>query len=268
MLNRGLVMTFGPCTVLLVAAGFTIVRSEGSIDVGTIVQRWSAANRADFEAAEHYSYIERIRTDDGTKTYQVTLLLGTPYKRLIEEDGQALPPSDARQQARDLEDARRHRTNESPDERTRRFSDYEHAREQAHRIIEEMPHAFDYALRTTKPVGTRTVYVLDATPRQGYEPPTVEAHVLAAMRGQFWIDTRTFQLVRGSAHVLHPVSIEGFLATVEPGTEFEVAQQPVSDGVWLPKHFAIQRRSSILHLFNHQASEDHTYFGYHRSPPS
>ena len=266
--NR-VVEAFGTCLVFVVAIAVTTLQSSAPLtDVETIVQRWTAANRADFAAAQHYGYVERIRTDDGTKTYEVTLLLGTPYRRLIEADGTALSPSDAEQQERELEDARHERATESAEERARRVADYQQSRERAHRIIEEMPHAFDYTLRSTEVVQTRTVYVLDATPRQGYDPPNVEAHVLTGMRGQFWIDTRTFQLVRGWARVLHPVAVEGFLATVEPGTEFEVEQQPVADGIWLPTHFAIHSRSAILHLFHHQASEDHVYSNYRRFPSS
>jgi hypothetical protein len=269
-LKRSAVVTvFGPCTVFLVAAGFNTPRADNSVDdVETIVRRWTEANRADFAAAAHYGYVERIRTDDGTKTYRVTLLLGTPYRRLIEEDGKPLSPSDSQQQAQDLEDARRQRISESPNDRARRLADYERSREHAHRFIEELPQAFTYTVRSTDRVQAGTVYVLDAAPRQGYDPPNVEGRVLTGMRGQFWIDTRTFQLVRGWARVLHPVSIEGFLATVEPGTEFEVEQQPVAEGIWLPTHFAIHSRSAILHLFHRQNSEDHTYFDYRRSPPS
>jgi hypothetical protein len=266
--QRTVVTTFGPLTAVLLAAGLANLESDKGVDVAMIVQRWTAANRADFEAAAHYGYIERIRTDDGTKTYQVILLVGTPYRRLIEEDGRQLPPSDAQQEARDLEDARDKRSSETPDERARRAAEYQQTRERAHRIIEEMPHAFDYAFhvaQVTQASQSRTVYVLEATPRAGYDPPNREAQVLGGMQGQFWIDTRSFQLVRGWARVNHPVSIEGFLATVEPGTEFEVEQQPVADGIWLPSHFAIHSRTSILHLFHQHTSEDHTYVNYRRS---
>ena len=65
------------------------------------------------------------------------------------------------------------------------------------------------------------------------------------MQGEFWIDTITFQWVRASARVLRPVSIAGIFARVQPGTAFELEQMPMSDDVWLPRHFQIQSRSSI-----------------------
>jgi hypothetical protein len=127
-----------------------------------------------------------------------------------------------------------------------------------------MPRAFDYTVATTRPVGSRTVYVLQATPRKGYNPPNVESRVLTAMRGEFWIDTITFQWVRASAVVLRPVSIDGFLARIQPGTEFEVEQMPMTGDVWLPKHFQIRSRSSILFFFHHHINEEDTYFGYRK----
>ena len=91
-----------------------------------------------------------------------------------------------------------------------------------------MPRAFDYTVAATRRVGSRTVYVLRATPRKGYDPPNIESRVLTAMQGEFWIDTITFQWVRASARVLRPVSIAGIFARVQPGTAFEVEQMPIS----------------------------------------
>jgi hypothetical protein len=95
-------------------------------------------------------------------------------------------------------------------------------------------------------------------------PPNIEARVLTGMQGEFWIDTKTYQLFRGWARVLRPVSIEGFLATVQPGTEFEIEQRPVGDGIWLPTRFFIHSRSDIAFVFHHHTSEDRTYFNYRK----
>jgi hypothetical protein len=87
---------------------------------------------------------------------------------------------------------------------------------------------------------------------------------LPAMRGEFWIDTITFQWVRASARVLRPVSIAGMFARVQPGTAFELEQMPMSGDVWLPKHFQIRSRSSILFFFHHHIDEEDTYFDYRK----
>jgi hypothetical protein len=231
-------------------------------DVTTIVERWTAANRVDFDAASQYSYSECVRDDDGTKGYEITMLLGTPYTRLVSVDGAPLSAGERQEEDRRFASEQRARAEESPRERASRVAEYQRTRTRAHNILEEMPHAFDYSLRSTRQVGSRTVYILSALPRPGYDAPSVEAEILSGMRGEFWIDTATFQLLRGRASVIHAVSIDGFLATVQPGTEFELEQQPVGARAWLPTHFSMRSRSSILFLFHHHRFKDRRYFNY------
>jgi hypothetical protein len=90
------------------------------------------------------------------------------------------------------------------------------------------------------------------------------ASVLKGMRGELWIDVKTFQWVKVEAHVVKPVSIAGFLARVEPGTRFELENMPVDDGVWLPRHFAMQSHAKILMLFNKKSQENETYSDYRK----
>jgi len=236
------------------------------LDGDTIVRRSTVANRADWATAPDYGYMERTRDDDGTKTYDVTMILGSSYKRLVKNGDTLLSAVEQAKEEWKLRAEIAKREAESPDQRTSRIAEYQKQRERAHRILEEMPRAFDYTVATTRPVGSRTVYVLQATPRKSYNPPNVESRVLTAMRGGFWIDTITFQWVRASAVVLRPVSVEGFLARIQPGTEFEVEQMPMSGEVWLPRHFQIRSRSSILFFFHHHINEDDTYFDYRKIP--
>jgi hypothetical protein len=234
------------------------------LDGDAIVRRSMVANRADWSAAPDYAYMERTRDDNGTQTYDVTMILGSSYKRLVKEGDTLLSAAEQAKEEGKLRAETAKREAEPPNERARRIAEYQKQRERAHHILEEMPRAFDYTVATTRPVGSRTVYVLQATPRKGYNPPNVESRVLTAMRGEFWIDTITFQWVRASAVVLRPVSIDGFLARIQPGTEFEVEQMPMSGEVWLPKHFQIRSRSSILFFFHHHINEDDTYFDYRK----
>jgi hypothetical protein len=114
-------------------------------------------------------------------------------------------------------------------------------------------------------MGPFEVYELRATPRAGYNPPNMEAGVLTGMKGRLWIDTRTFQWVKVEAQVIHPVTIGGFLATVEPGTRFELENMRMSGDIWLPEHFAMLSRAKILFMFSRRKSSDETYFDYRPS---
>jgi hypothetical protein len=247
--------------LLMVAPGGA---TRSMLDGDTIMRRSTAANRADWIAAPDYAYMERTHNDDGTKTYDVTMILGSSYKRLVKDGDTLLSAAEQVKEERKLRAEVAKREAESPDQRATRIADYQKKRERAHCILEEMPRAFDYTVAATRRVGSRTVYVLRATPRKGYDPPNIESRVLTAMQGEFWIDTITFQWVRASARVLRPVSIAGMFARVQPGTAFEVDQMPVSGDVWLPRHFQIQSRSSILLFFHHHINEEHTYFDYRK----
>ncbi|MGA8310476.1 MAG: hypothetical protein WB755_10640, partial [Terriglobales bacterium] len=130
--------------------------------------------------------------------------------------------------------------------------------------MEQLTKAFNFTLEGEQKLGPHEVYVLQATPRPGYLPPNREARVLTGMGGKLWIDKNTYQWVRVEAQVMHPVSIEGFLARVEPGTQFELEKMPVGDGIWLPKHFAMKAHAKVVFLFNHRTQEDDTYWGYQK----
>ncbi len=126
-----------------------------------------------------------------------------------------------------------------------------------------MARAFRFSLTGQDTIDGRHVYVLNALPRIGYAPPNRDARVLTGMQGTLWIDTETWQWVKVKAQVIHPVSISGFLARVEPGTEFDLEKMPVTQDVWLPKHFAMKAHARVLFLFSHHQQEDQTFFDYH-----
>jgi hypothetical protein len=132
-------------------------------------------------------------------------------------------------------------------------------------MIEALTNVFVFKLAGEETVEGHLTWLLEATPRPGYEPPDNEAKVLTGMEGKLWIDETTFEWVKVEARVVHPVSIEGFLARVEPGTEFELIRAPVPGGAWMPVRFSVQSKARILSLFVHKTQEDETYFNYRES---
>jgi hypothetical protein len=250
--------------VAILCASAALARLDGP-SPDEIIRQSMIASARDWAASPQYDYFDRKRTSDGVRTSAVTMILGTPYERLISIDDRPLSAADAAKEGKELAEEVAKRNAESPRQRADRIAEYHKTREQAHQIIEEMPRAFVYAVASTKKARGRTVYVLRAKPRAGYDPPNAASKVLTGMEGEFWIDTATYQWVHASARVLTPVSIAGFLVKVQPGTRFELDQMPIENDVWLPSHYEIRSRSSILFLFRHRMYEEHTYFNYHRS---
>ncbi len=193
------------------------------------------------------------------------MILGSPYSRLVAVNGKPLSPQGQETEQRQLNQTIARRKAESPDQRARRIAKYQQGRQRDHLLIEQLAKAFDFKLQGEQKVGGYDAYVLQATPRPDYRPPTLETQVLKGMAGRLWIDKTTFQWVKVEAKVIHPVTIEGFLACVEPGTRFELENVPVAPGIWLTQHFSTRSRSRILFLFSYRGEQDETYFGYRRS---
>lgn len=252
--------------LLLLAALAGVPGSDSQPDAETIIQRSVEANDRDFKAAPFYSHKETDHTAGGSKTYQVDMIDGSPYQHLLAINGKPLSPAEQAQQMKREEQVRRDRAAQSPGQREERIAKFERDRQRDQDMMTQLTKAFQFELVGTRVVRGFHTYLLRATPRPGYKPPTMNAQVLTGMQGQLWIDEKTFQWVRVVAQVIHPVSIEGFLAQVEPGTRFELDKMPVDDGVWLVSHFSERANAKVLFMFSHNSFEDDTFSDYQRVP--
>jgi hypothetical protein len=234
-------------------------------DVKTIVQRSVAANERDFQAAPQFNYKQKEKVGNEIKSYQVTMIDGSPYQRLVAEGGTPFSKERAAEELKKEQQAITERKAQSPQQRRGRIADYEKDRKRDHEMMAQLSDAFDFTLAGKKKVRKFNVWVLKATPRAGYKPPNMEAQVLRGMEGEMWIDQKTYQWVKVTARVIRPVSIEGFLAQVEPGTRFELEKGPVAGGSWQPTHFSMQSHSKVLFLVNHASEEEDWFYDYEKS---
>jgi len=236
-------------------------------DVQEIIRRSVIANEIDWKAAPEYSFTERDRGSKGTKTYEVTMIEGSSYQRLIAVNGKKLSAQSYNEEERKLQHTLTARQSESKGQQAERIAKYESDRKQDHLLMGQLTVAFDFKLVSEMRMDKHEVYQLRASPRKGYRPPNMESQALPGMQGQLWIDKKTFQWIKVTARVISPVSIEGFLAQVEPGTYFELEKMPVAEGIWLPKHFAMKSRSKIFFVIGHNTQADETYFDYSKIGP-
>lgn len=218
-----------------------------------------------WNAAPDYEYVETDQQrDGGTKTFQELMVLGSPYERLIAINGQPLSSEQAAREQHKLNAAITRRRNESQQEKQQRLAKAEQVRKRDHALIEEIPKAFDFEYLDEKQLAGRA-YVLQAIPKTGYRPPNRETEVLKGARGQIWIDKQTYNWVKAEAEVIRPVSIVAYLSRVEPGTRFELDMAPVSDKLWMPSRFTMKARAKVLFVIPHEASQDESYYGYHKA---
>jgi hypothetical protein len=230
-----------------------------------IAERSLANTNADWAAAPHYSFTEHdVITKAGrrtNKTYKVTMIDGSPYYRLIAVNGEPLSPQQAAVEERKLRSEIQRRQQESPAARQRRVAEYRRERRQDHELMAQMVKAFRFRLEGEETVNGRRCFVLNATPRPGYQPINRDTRVLTGMRGKMWVDTEQYQWVRVHAEVFRPVTFGLFIAHVQPGTQFTLEQAPVQGNIWQPSYFSTRVKASIL-FWSRNSTDDETYSGY------
>ena len=236
-------------------------------DVNQIVRRSVQAIEADWAQAPHYSFVERdlLSKRDSKpviKTYEVLMIDGSQYNRLIAVNDQPLSSGDQADEERRLRAETARREHESDRERARRVAKYEKERSQDHAMVQAMADAFDFRLVGEEKVNGHDCWVLDATPKRGYQPKNRETKVLTGMAGKLWVDKNEYQWVKVWGEVIKPVSLYGFFAKVGPGTRFLLEQEPVADNLWLPKHFSVHVNASAFGFINENSTNDETYRNY------
>lgn len=80
------------------------------------------------------------------------------------------------------------------------------------------------------------VYVILATPRRGYQPPTRTAKMLLHLQAKLWVDVQDYHLVKAEVEVIHTIWVGLFLVRVAKGSRAVVEQTVVDGEVWLPSH--------------------------------
>jgi hypothetical protein len=235
-------------------------------DAQEIVRRSVAVETADWKAAPNYSFVERDTVIKHgaplSKTYEVLMIEGSPYNKLIAVGGRPLSPGEQAEEDRKLQQEIQKRKQESPGARARRIAKYQRERQQDHAMMMEMAHAFNFKLAGSEKVDGHDTWVLEATPKPGYQPKTRDTKVLTGMKGKLWVDKEQYHWVKVEAEVFKPVPFYGFLGRVGPGTRFVLENEPVDGNIWLPKHFAVRVNSTALGFINHDTANDETYRDY------
>lgn len=243
----------------------------GSSRVQEIVARSVQNTNADWSAAPQYNFTERdVITKKGNRsvrTYRVLMIEGSPYKKLIAINDEPVSRSRAATEDGKLQQETARRRHETPAARRKRLTEYQTERRQDHQLMGEMVQGFNFKLDGEEVVDGRRCYVLDATPRPGYEPKSRETKVLKGMRGKMWIDEQQYQWVKVQAEVFRPVTFGLFIAHVEPGTEFVLEQKPAQGNIWLPSHFMVRVKAQVL-VFSRRSVDDETYGQYQQAGAS
>jgi hypothetical protein len=216
----------------------------GQADAREVIRRAVAADERNWKVARNYTFSERVNlkyldSQGGVKSqevriHDVMLLDGSPYRRLVSRDDLPLPPAEERKEQEKLARSIAERRDETAAKRVQRVTEYDRRPEWQRAAWRELPEAFDFRLAAEEVWDGHSPYVIEATPRQGYQPRSRTANMLAHLRGKLWVDRQDYHLLRAEAEVVDTISVGLFLVRVAKGSRAALEQTFVNDEAWLP----------------------------------
>jgi hypothetical protein len=209
-------------------------------------------------------------TSESVKVYEV--YPGLPgedrYRRLIEEDGRAIPPDRLAKQ-----DAERRRTAEEyarkqavASERQKEARKLDKARAEYSDAVEDIFRVYDIRmLRRESIEGTETI-VATLTPKPTARPRTADGNVMRHFKARAWISESDYELVRVEIEAIDNLSFGlGLLARVHKGTVATYQRRKVNGDRWLPAQVTWTASARVLlvrHLRLRGVSEFSNYRRY------
>ena len=243
--------------------------AAGQPDAREIVRRSVAASDENWKMARNYTFLQRTEErqidskgqmkSEEVKTYDVTLLEGSPYFRLLERNDHPLPAAEEKKEQAKLAKSIADRMKETSEQRRRRIEDYDKRRERQREAMREVAEAFDFRQVGEDVVDGREVWIMEALPRAGYQPRSRDAKILPHVRGKLWIDQRSYHWMKLEAQVIHPVSWGLFLVRLDPGARIRFGETRVNDEVWLPQHISVAASARLGVFKKLRVQEDTTY---------
>lgn len=260
--------------IFMAAAHSPAAQPDSSFEASDIVHRSVAVNTSDWKAQPDYSYREddtKSKIDSSghtrieqSKTYEVIMIEGTPYDRLVAIENEPLSRAQQQQEQKKLNAEIARRQNESTRDKQARLTKYQGERSEEHMLMQQMIAAFHFKFAGEEEIEGTPCYVLDALPNPDYRPPVERARVLMGMKGRLWIDKAHYHWVKVQAQVISPVQFGFFIAKVNPGTSFELNRAPVGD-VWLPKCFTETVNAMVLGFYGMRTREEQHFSAYHQT---
>lgn len=261
-------------TALLLAAACSLSAAVPQDDPREIVRRSVQLMDHNLALARNYTFLERSETREldsnaHVKTrkillYDVTLLEGSPYRRLTGRDDHPLPPDEERAEQKKLEDSIAQRRKETPAQHARRIAEWEKRRQRERAPLDEIPDAFNFQIAGEGQVDGRAVWIMEATPRPGYHARSSTARLFGKFRGKLWIDKADYQWVKTEAEVTGDIWWGLFVLRLNKGSRLDVQMTRVNDEVWLPKRIAVTASGRVALVKKLSIEMDTSYSHYHK----
>lgn len=193
------------------------------------------------------------------KTWDITVLYGEPYSRLIQKDDKPLNEKDEKKEEEKIDRFIAKRKNESEGDREKRLAKEKKEREEGRAFLRDVANAYDFRVAGEEAVDGRPAWVLEATPRKDFHPTQPHADILPKIKGKIWIDKQEYYWVKAEAEAIDTISFGWFLARVHKGSHFSFEQLRLNNEVWLMKRFYLNAGMRLF-LFKNEAIEQEDIF--------
>ncbi len=223
------------------------------------MERAVSNNDKNQQLARNYTFLERQerRTLDGSgnvkervvETWDITLLEGSPYRRLVAREDKPLSPADEKREEEKLRKSLQDRRNETPEQRQRRIAEWQRRQDERKRdpIIKDLLNAFDFRLAGEETLDGHEAWVIDGAPRRGFKgKSTVGRALFPKLKCRFWISKGDYQAIRIDAETQDTASLGLFLVRLSKGSRILIELARVNDEVWLPKRVAVTAAARIF----------------------
>ena len=237
-----------------------------------IVRRAVERSQGNSQTSLDYTYLQRqeVRELDSAgkvkkrtiETWDVTLLEGSPYRRLVARNDRPLSPDEQKAEDEKLRASNEQRRKETPEQKARRMSDWQRRREREQQPVRELPDAFNFTLLGAEQIDGRPVYRIEAEPKPGYKPKSQLANFFPKVKLRLWIDEADYAAARVEMETLGTISFGGFLVRLSKGTRLTIEQARVNNEVWLPKHVTLNAEARVLLFKGFNRDLDFTFSGY------
>jgi hypothetical protein len=241
-------------------------------DAREIVRRAVELDSANSKLARNYTFLQRqdVRELDSAgkvkseklETWDITLLEGSPYRRLVARNDHPIPADEQRLEEEKLRRSMEDRHQETITDRERRLDEWNKRQARQRDPVKELPDAFDFTLTGEEVLEGRPVYAIVATPKPGYRAKSAWAAFFPKVKLRLWIDRSDYQGARIEMEVLDTISLGGFLLRVSKGSRLLIEQTRINDEVWLPKKVSLHATARILLVKGLNREVDVTFSDY------
>jgi hypothetical protein len=198
------------------------------------------------------------------ETWDVTLLEGSPYRRLVARDDKPLPPDEQKKEEEKLRKSNEERSKETEEQRRQRIAETNRKRDERQREpMKELLEGFDFRLAGQETVDGHATWIVDAEPHPGFKGATAMSRaVFPKVHCRFWIDKDSYHAAKLEIDTRDTISLGLVLVRLAKGARVTVELAQVNNEVWLPKRVAVAAVVRVLLVKDMRVDMRIDYSGY------